>query len=220
MKKVKILIINIILLSLINVLPKEKILDTVQMGAQVGDQVTEQVEKAIQISSRGGELRQAPTEMSQLVTTYSEDLYEYIKSKESFKAEAYLLDGEKYYTIGYGHHGSDVKPGQVVTEEEADRILRADLKGTSDFVLKYCSYFEITQNQLDALISFTYNGGPGMLQQLTANKTRSPEEIVEHIEFYTKSSSETFRKGLKNRRLEEKEIFLGGFKNEETQIEY
>lgn len=216
MKKLKILIINIILLSLINVLPKEKILDTVQ----VSEQVIEQVEKTIQISSRGGELRQTPTEMSQLVTTYSEDLYEYIKSKESFKAEAYLLDGEKYYTIGYGHHGSDVKPGQVVTEEEADRILRADLKGTSDFVLKYCSYFEITQNQLDALISFTYNGGPGMLQQLTANKTRSPEEIVEHIEFYTKSSSETFRKGLKNRRLEEKEIFLGGFENEETQIEY
>lgn len=216
MKKVKILIINIILLSLINVLPKEKILDTVQVSVQV----SEQVEKTIQISSRGGELRQTPTEMSQLVTTYSEELYEYIKSKESFKAEAYLLEGEKYYTIGYGHHGSDVKPGQVVTEEEADRILRADLKGTSDFVLKYCNYFEITQNQLDALTSFTYNGGPGMLQQLTANKTRSPEEIVEHIEFYTKSSSETFRKGLKNRRIEEKEIFLGGFENEETQIEY
>lgn len=216
MKKFKLLMINIILLSLINVLPKEKILDTVQVSVQV----SEQVEKIIQISSRGGELRQTPTEMSQLVTTYSEELYEYIKSKESFKAEAYLLEGEKYYTIGYGHHGSDVKPGQVVTEEEADRILRADLKGTSDFVLKYCSYFEITQNQLDALTSFTYNGGPGMLQQLTANKTRSPEEIVEHIEFYTKSSSETFRKGLKNRRLEEKEIFLGGFENEETQIEY
>ena len=216
MKKVKILIINIILLSLINVLPKEKILDTVQVSVQV----SEQVEKNFQISSRGGELRQAPTEMSQLVTTYSEDLYEYIKSKESFKAEAYLLEGEKYCTIGYGHHGSDVKPGQVVSEEEADRILRADLKGISDFVLKYCSYFEITQNQLDALTSFTYNGGPEMLQQLTANKTRSPEEIVEHIEFYTKSSSETFGKGLKNRRLEEKEIFLGGFKNEETQIEY
>ena len=199
-----------------NVLPKEKILDTVQVSVQV----SEQVEKTIQISSRGGELRQTPTEMSQLVTTYSEELYEYIKSKESFKAEAYLLEGEKYYTIGYGHHGSDVKPGQVVTEEEADRILRADLKGTSDFVLKYCNYFEITQNQLDALTSFTYNGGPGMLQQLTANKTRSPEEIVEHIEFYTKSSSETFRKGLKNRRIEEKEIFLGGFENEETQIEY
>lgn len=216
MKKFKLLMINIILLSLINVLPKEKILDTVQVSVRV----SEQVEKTIQISSRGGELRQTPTEMSQLVTTYSEDLYEYIKSKENFKSEAYLLDGEKYYTIGYGHHGSDVKPGQVVTEEEADRILRADLKGTSDFVLKYCSYFEITQNQLDALTSFTYNGGPGMLQQLTANKTRSPAEIVEHIEFYTKSSSETFRKGLKNRRLEEKEIFLGGFENEETQIEY
>lgn len=215
MKKFKLLMINIILLSLINVLPKEKIVDAVQSSVQVSGQVSEQVKKTIQISSRGGEQRQAPTEMSQLVTTYSEDLYEYIKSKENFKSEAYLLKGEKYYTIGYGHHGPDVKEGQTVTEEQAERMLRADLKGTSDYVLKHCDYFDITQSQLDALTSFAYNGGPGMLQQLTANKTRSPEEMMEHIEYYTKSSNEAFRQGLLNRRIEEKNMFLGGVKNEE-----
>lgn len=220
MRKIKLLMINIILLLLLNILPKEKIPEVVSTVEKIPEKIAIIYDEDItQVSSRSLSRDREKMEYVR-PTIYSEDLYKYIKAKESFKPEAYLLEGEQYYTIGYGHHGEDVSAGQVISEEQADRLLRADLKGTSDYVLKHCDYFDITQNQLDALTSFAYNGGPGMLQQLTANKTRSAEEISQHIEFYTKSSSEKYRNGLKNRRLEEKEIYLGGFENEETQIEY
>ena len=91
----------------------------------------------------------------------------------------------------------------------------ADLQAYTDIVLKKCHYLDLTQNELDALISFTYNAGQGSLNKLLANGTRSKEEIAEHITAYTKSSSEKNRKGLMKRRLEEREMFLNG-KNEET----
>lgn len=85
----------------------------------------------------------------------------------------------------------------------------ADLQGYVNLVLEKCSYLDLTQGQLDALVSFTYNGGAGMLNQLTANGTRSAEEIAEKILNYTKSSSEANRKGLAKRRLEEQKLFKG-----------
>ena len=85
----------------------------------------------------------------------------------------------------------------------------ADLQGYVNLVLKKCAYLNLTQGQLDALVSFTYNGGEGMLNELTANGTRSAEEIAEKILNYTKSSSEANRKGLAKRRLEEQKLFKG-----------
>ena len=58
-----------------------------------------------------------------------------------------------------------------------------------------------------ALISFTYNAGYGNLQRLTANGTRTKEEIAEHITAYTKSKSEVNRNGLQKRRNAEKALF-------------
>ena len=33
-----------------------------------------------------------------------------------------------------------LKEGQTITEEQADRLLRAELDGTCEYVKKYCSY--------------------------------------------------------------------------------
>lgn len=228
MKKIKLLFINLILLSMLQILPEPsfetKNITLVTKNdisiTEFEENITEETEKItddqVLVSSRGAK-RERNEEATEYVrpTIYSEELYEYIKAKESYKPEAYILEGEKYYTIGYGHHGEDVSAGQVISEEEAERLLRADLKGTSDFILKYCDYFDITQNQLDALTSFAYNGGVGFISQITAHKTRGPEEIAEHFTAYTKSSSESYRKGLLIRRTEEKNIFMGGFNNEE-----
>ena len=143
-------------------------------------------------------------------TNISQDGIDLIMKYEGCKLEAYRLKGEKYYTIGYGHHGSDVKDGQAITQEEAERLLIADLQGYTEVVLNHCEYLELNQNELDALVSFTYNAGLGNLQKLTANKTRTKEEIAQKIINYTKSSSESNRKGLAKRRLAEQELFLGG----------
>lgn len=245
MKKIRVLFINLILLSMLQVLPeasfeRKNIAFVTKTDISItnsDENVTEEAEKITEVVSSDEKIQEENSiiydetkvssrslsrerEKTEYVrpTCYSENLYEYIKAKESFKPEAYLLEGEKYYTIGYGHHGEDVSAGQVISEEQADRMLRADLKGVSDFVLKYCDYFDITQNQLDALTSFAYNGGIGFISQITDQKRRGPTEIVEHFTAYTKSSSESYRKGLTIRRNEEKNIFIGGFNNENEEV--
>ena len=139
----------------------------------------------------------------------SQDGINLIKKYEGLKTNSYRLQGEKYYTIGYGHHGNDVQANQTISEEQAERLLIADLQGIVNHILENYEYLELNQNELDALVSFTYNCGIGSLNQLTANKTRNKEEIAEHITAYTKSKSEVNRNGLQKRRNEEKEMFQG-----------
>lgn len=199
----KLIVINILLMFLLSVLP-------------VSEQKTEQINTEVNsneqiISSRGMEIREEiVTEEPRIENkpiNISEEGINLIKKYEGLKTKSYRLEGENNFTIGYGHSGSDVKEGQVISEEEAERLLMADLQGYVNLVLEKCAYLDLTQGQLDALVSFTYNGGLGMLNQLTANGTRSAEEIAEKILNYTKSSSEANRKGLAKRRAEEQKLF-------------
>lgn len=138
----------------------------------------------------------------------SDEGIEFIKQKENCFTTAKKLDGEPYYTIGYGHYGADVKSGQTISIEDAEILLLEDMKKYCNEVATYCDYLDLNQNQFDALVSFNYNCGYGNLQKITGYKTRSVEEIAEHFEAYTKSKSERNRKGLLNRRTAEKELYL------------
>ena len=163
--------------------------------------------KETQINSRSLEEPRELEPQIVIATEISEEGINFIKEKEGLIDKAKRLSGEKYLTIGYGHYGADVKESQTITEEEAERLLIADLKGYTEAVLRECEHLALNQNELDALVSFTYNCGLGNLKKLIKN--RDKEEIAEHITAYTKSSSETNRKGLLERREQEKEMFLG-----------
>ena len=149
------------------------------------------------------------TRMENKATNISQEGINLIKKYEGLKLHSYKLQGEEFYTIGYGHYGSDVQANQTITEEQAERLLIADLQGTVEHILNNYSYLELNQNELDALVSFTYNCGIGSLNKLTGNKTRTKEEIAEHITAYTRSESEVNRNGLQKRRNEEKKMFQG-----------
>ena len=202
----RLIIINIILLLIIHYVPLQENIESTK------EQVQEQIALVKPtVSSRGLEESRNQEAMEPkiiIATEISQNCIDLVKKSEGFSDKAYILPGESDYTIGYGHSDANVYEGQTITEEAAERLLKADLKGYEEYILKYCEYLELNQNQLDALVSFTYNGGPGMLHQLTANKTRTAEEIAEHITSYTKSSSESNRKGLLKRRTAEKELFL------------
>ena len=213
MKKIitKLIIFDLILLLLIHQLPNKKIETPKEEKDEViteENQIEETdlipheleiVEEQAKISSRSAA---EPRQEYIAPTTYSQELVEFVKKFEGFKANAYILSGETYWTIGYGHHGPDVKAEQVISQETGERLLKADLDGACAYVLKHCDYLQLTQSQLDALTSFTFNGGPGMLNQLTKNKTRNIEEIKEHITAYTNSNV----KGLVLRRNGELEL--------------
>ena len=48
---------------------------------------------------------------------------------ETFIETAYkATPQEKYYTIGLGHYGPDVKKGQTITKEQAVDLLKKDMQ--------------------------------------------------------------------------------------------
>ena len=83
---------------------------------------------------------------------------EFIKKEEGCVLTAYKCPAG-VWTIGYGHT-ANVKSGDKITLEEAEELLRCDLKYFEDVVNKYVK-IEISQNKYDALVSFCYNVGTG-----------------------------------------------------------
>ena len=133
-----------------------------------------------------------------------------IKSFETCKLTAYkVVDSEKYYTIGWGHYGADVKAGQTISQDEADALFLSDLSQFVKYTNTYTKTLDPNQNQFDALVSFCYNCGPKKLKELVNGRT--PEEIAEHItdSAHTKSKGKVLN-GLVRRRQEEKELFCKG----------
>lgn len=127
-----------------------------------------------------------------------------IKSFEGLRLKAYkALPTEKYYTVGYGHYGSDVKEGQTITEAEAEALLRADLKKYEAKVNKYSGY-NWNDNEFSALVSFAYN--VGNIDGLTKKGERSREEIKKVWKTYCKAGGKELP-GLVRRREAELKLF-------------
>lgn len=128
-----------------------------------------------------------------------------IKSFEGCKLKAYkCLPTEKYYTIGYGHYGSDVTAGMKITKEQAEELLLQDCKKAIKNVNSFMSKYNFNQNQFDSLVSFAFN--VGSINQLTASGTRTLEQISSKITAYNKSGGRVIA-GLVKRRAKEKELF-------------
>jgi len=98
--------------------------------------------------------------------TSSTQLIQALKQFEGCRLKAYKpVPTEKYWTIGFGHYGPDVKQTMVISENDAIALLRADLKKFEDYVnkLNVCK----TQGQFDALVDFAFNLGIGNLHMST-----------------------------------------------------
>ena len=130
-----------------------------------------------------------------------------IKSFEGCSLKAYRCPAN-VLTIGYGHTGG-VKEEQVITQQEAERLLRVDLGSYEAAVNKYVKTV-INQNQFDALVSFAYNCGCGALQKSTLLKYLNQgmyKEAADQFDLWNKGGGQVL-KGLVRRRAAEKELFL------------
>ena len=131
---------------------------------------------------------------------------DFIIGFEGFSAKACkCVSTEKYYSIGYGHYGADVKKDDTITREEARKLLEADLLSFEKKVSKYDSKYDFNQNEFDALVSFAYN--VGNIDQLTAKGTRTRDKIAECMLLYNKSGGRVLN-GLTKRREAERKLFL------------
>ena len=131
-----------------------------------------------------------------------------IKSFEGCRLTAYKpVSTEEFYTIGWGHYGSDVTKGMTITQAKADELLLQDVAVSVAAVNNpyYCPITaSLNQNQFDALVSFTFNCGAGNLQTLCKN--RNKEQISSMIPEYNKAGGVVLT-GLVRRRAAEQELF-------------
>ncbi len=92
--------------------------------------------------------------------------YDVIRRFEGFSAEAYDCPAG-YATIGYGHK---IKEGEVypqkITSDIAYDLLREDVTRASEAVQRLLPV-TLSQPHYDALVSFTFNLGGGVLQRST-----------------------------------------------------
>jgi lysozyme len=88
-----------------------------------------------------------------------------IKAFEGLRLTAYMPTPHDVPTIGYGHTRG-VLMGTSITEEEADAFLLKDLTWVQSAVNSHVKV-PLTQNQYDALCSFTYNLGATNLKTST-----------------------------------------------------
>lgn len=108
-------------------------------------------------------------------------------------------------TIGYGHTAG-VTVGQVITQTQAENMLKSDMKKYEKYVTDNVK-LELNENQFSALVSFCYNCGVGNLRTLV--KGRTVDQIAEAILLYNKASGKVL-KGLVRRREAERKLFLKG----------
>lgn len=94
-----------------------------------------------------------------------------IKSFEGLELRVYPdpATGGAPYTAGYGHTGSDVKPGMKVTQAMADAWFDKDAQKFEEGVSALLTA-PTTQAQFDAMVSLAYNIGLGNFRSSTLLK--------------------------------------------------
>ena len=134
---------------------------------------------------------------------------ELIKSFEGCRLSAYRCPAG-VWTIGYGRTNG-VYEGMVISQAQADQFLFEDVKYYADAVDRYNSRFNFTQEEFDALTSFTYNCGVGSLQAVMSC-CNTKQEIAEECKLYNKGGGVVLA-GLVRRRNEEYKLFMSGSNN-------
>lgn len=148
---------------------------------------------------------------------------ELIKSFEQLRLAAYDDNGRLpggTWTIGWGHT-KGVRPGDTITAQRADDLLREDLAWAERLVIDTVKA-PLNPNQFAALVSFAFNLGPGAKgvkdgfarlesgrQPTIVRKLNQGDYAGAAAEFlkWTRGPAGT-SKGLKRRREAERALFL------------
>jgi lysozyme len=119
-------------------------------------------------------------------------------------------DQHHVWTIGWGHTGPYIGPGMVCNQDEADNWFAADTLTAVQGVWRSIAT-PITQNQFDALVSFTFNVGVGSEAHSTLCKLINAGNLVDAADQFLvwDHVNGVVNDGLKRRRAAERALFLG-----------
>jgi len=135
-----------------------------------------------------------------------------IRKYEGYKSTPYRCPAG-LYTVGYGHvigNGLQLPDewNRTLSLGEINELLRTDLARFERGVLRYCPVY-LTQSQFDALVSFSFNLGLGVLQRSTLRQKilrKDGEGAAKELLRYDKVGGRPL-KGLTNRRIAEYRMF-------------
>ena len=141
---------------------------------------------------------------------------------QSIRDEEKLMNGSYWdvdgYAIGYGSKrlldGSKVQEKSVVTDEEAEQLLKLRLANEFEpAVMKGLDYRfpnDITQNQFDALVSLAYNIGVGIQNSSLMTEVRKDPNNFELIKqkFYEWRNSRRIHDGNPNGELKPDPVLM------------
>lgn len=135
-------------------------------------------------------------------------VYSFIAQQEQFRADAYP-DGPNRYSIGYGTKSSK---GETITEEKAYDLMVKEANKAMNTVEEFNNRYslELTENQKDALTSFTYNSGRQNLIKLLDEGKRNKDEIASSLKLYNQQDGKVLQ-GLVDRREAEFNLFTTGY---------
>lgn len=136
-----------------------------------------------------------------------------LKDSEGLRLKAYQDTG-KVWTIGYGHTsaagGMKVYQGLVITNAQAEQLLKEDLARMTYPVIDDLVKVPLTQGQFDAMCSFIYNLGATQVSTSTLLKRLNQGKYDEAAAQFKrwKYDDGVVQKGLVIRRSKEEALFL------------
>lgn len=142
-----------------------------------------------------------------MTRTLSQNGLNLIKKWEGLRLKSYKCSAGRW-TIGYGHT-TGVTKDLTCIQEQADAWLYADCQNAMNAVNRWDTVYNWSQNEFDALVSFTFNCGSVNLKNLLKNGTRSRSEIEKYLPQYRKAGGKVVQ-GLINRRNDELKLFKTG----------
>lgn len=149
--------------------------------------------------------------------TPSENSLTIIRHYEDFRSDAYICPAGKW-TYGYGFtykkDGSKVKKGDKITLEEAEARLKELVLDVAIEIYVALPRAEFNQQQLDALVSFTFNVGIGNFRGSSIYKVwkSGHSQAPDMTGLFTRwiYASGKVMGGLIKRRLTEAHLYLTG----------
>lgn len=135
-----------------------------------------------------------------------------IQSFESCKLVAYQ-DQKGVWTIAWGHTGPEVVEGLTWTQAQADAAFVIDLHRTELAVMNTVD-IALSQNEFDALVSFTFNEGSGNEARSTLVRLLNAGNIMAAADQFpvwnkiTVGGQLVVDAGLTRRRAAERALFL------------
>lgn len=221
-KRIRIRMVRYIVMGFIGLLSMSSISNILSANApEIKDEILISVKNNKEPTTKEVEIK-TPSSVSDSLINFIKYEEGSLKDKGEPALKAYKL-GDRMVTVGWGHaertRKSKYKPGQIITRQEAEQLLKSDIKRAEDAINDVLSTWDnkgieynINQDMYDAMVSMAFNMGRSGFRNSDFIQLVKKGKYKEAKDEIKKTSKRSFRKfpGLKDRREKEANLFGSG----------